>query len=687
MASRGRIREVRFTHAVAIVLALAGQPEQQPPVQRFKSSVDVVQVDVSAVDGNGRPIADLATEDFELRVDGRRRSIVSVQFVTVPSDSATRQAPDPGHYSSNAQGVGGRLIMIAVDRTSIATGRAKAALEAASRFVGSLNRADRVALATIPEGPQVNFTADHALVQRLLLKIEGTAVASFGTRNIGIADALAFDRRDESAMQRITERECGVPAAANQRSGSPEVMICQGEVKSEALLVTADARVRARQSIEGLQALLEGFPPSQTPKILAYISEGLVTQGEPSPLSWLDARAAAAHVTIYPLHLESSEYDASQRRPPAQPLADRVVKEHGLAMLAQATGGDLFRILSNSDFAFQRLSAELSGYYLLGFEPDERERNGRPHDISVHVRRRGVTVRSRRQFTIGTTSVKTAEAEIVATLRDPLPAIEIPVKFTTYSFRDPRQAKMRLFVAAEIDRSINPGGQISVGYAVVDFDGRLAASQMDSALPAPPPNRQRTEQRYFSQASVDPGKYTVKLVVVDDAGRRGSVERIVEARLNEAGSIRASDLLLGEGADREWGLPVAPAITGDITGGSLHGYIELFADAAEALEQASVTLEIAASETSAALERVPVQLATSTEDVRCRLAPARVDVARLPPGDYVARAVIAVGLDAVGQVSRPFRIAASGAKRNGELARDDAATARHEREHQRREDP
>jgi len=644
------------------MVALAGQPPPPgSPAQTFRSSIDVVQVDVNAVDGGGRPIPDLALEDFELRVDGRRRPIVSVQFVTVPSGPGARP-PDPGHYSSNARDAGGRLIMIAVDRTSITSGRAKPALEMASRFVGSLNRADRVAIATIPEGPQVAFTADHELVQRLLLQIEGTAVASFGTRNIGIADALAFERRRESVMQAITERECGAGSSGgDQRGGSSDVKICQGEVRSEALLVAADARARARQSIFGLQLLLERFPPSRTPKMLVYISEGLVTQGEPSPLSWLDNKAAAAHVTIYPLHLEASELDASRRRPVTTPVADRAVQERGLAMLAQATGGDLFRIISSSDFAFRRLSAELSGYYLLGFEPDARDRDGRPHDISVRVQRRGVTVRSRRQFTIPIATARTPETEIVATLRDPLPAGEIPIRFTTYSFREPHGERVRLVLAAEIDRSINAEGRLSVGYAVVGFDGRLAASQMDGELPASPPDQGGT-QRYFSHATVDPGKYTVKLAVVDDAGRRGSVERVAAARLVEAGPIRATELLIGEGPDPGWALPLAPAVTGEITGASLHGYIELFA-AGVPLAEASVTLEIAASEASAALERVPMQLGTPPDDNDCRVGSARVDLARLPPGDYVARAVIAVGLDAVGQVTRPFTIAPPPARR------------------------
>ena len=651
-----------FPIVLAVVLAATAQqpPAQGSTQQRFKTSVDLVQVDVSAVDDSGRPIPDLNAKDFVLRVDGRARPIVAAQFIKVPSAADAPRPASPVYYSSNTNTGGGRLIMIAVDRTSIATGRAKSALEAASRFVGTLNPADRVALATIPDGPQVPWTADHELVQRLMTKIEGTAIPSFGNRNIGITDALAFERRNTSVMQTVFERECGLPnSGGNQRGGSSEVVICQGEVQSEALLVAADARDRSRRTVTGLQQLLDGFPPSNTPKILAFISEGLVTQGEPSPLKWLDSKAAAAHVTIYPLHLEASGTDASQRRPPVNTMENRTIQEQGLAILAQATGGDMFRIISNSDFAFQRLSSELTGYYLLGFEPDTRERNGLPHAISVEVKRKGVTVRSRRQFTIPVSNTKTTEELIVSTLRDPLPASEIGIKMTTYSFRDPRQQQqLRLFVAADIDRSINPDGEFSVGYIIVDFEGKLITSQMDSALPRPEPEHKGT-QRYFSYAPVDPGKYTLKLVVVDDAGRRGSLERVIEPRLTEAGPIRATDLIIGEGSDRGWALPVAPSVTGDITKGTLYSYIELFGETAETFSRSSLTLEIQRSDGSAPLMRVPVQLDTPKTDGQCtcRVAPARVRLSDLPPGDYVAKAVIAMGVDAVGQVSRPFRIA------------------------------
>lgn len=643
--------------AVALVLAAQTPAAPPAPAQRFKSSVDVVRVDVSAIDGNGRPITDLTAADFDLRVDGRPRTIVTAQFVAVPAATATSAAPRDLHYTSNVDAAGGRLIMVVVDRSSLVAGRGKAAIEAASRFVKQLNRADRVALASIPHGPQVPFTADHGLVERKIQEIDGTALASFGLNNLGIADALAFERKDALGMQNVTDRECGSGAsgAGGRGGGQSDVLICINQVRAEALSIAQDARERARHSIRGLRTLIDSLPPSQTPKMLVLISEGLVVDRELAQLNWLDARAAASHVTIYALHLDPSSTDASQARPLARPASDRAIKEEGLQRLAQGTRGDVFRIISNSDFAFQRLSLELSGYYLLGFEPNPGDRNGRPHDIAVGVRRSGVLVRSRRQFTIDAApAAPAAEQEIVAALRDPLPAAEIPLQLAAYSFRDPNHEKLRLLIVAEIDRAINAEAPLSVGFVVVDFEGKHVASQMDTPVPETARLDGRT-QRYFSTVLADPGKYTVKLAAFDGT-RRGSVERLVDAGLHQVGSMRVTDLLLADGVGRSGTLPLAPTVSGDLRGNLLHGYLEIFGETSELLDRSSVTLEIASAESSAALQRVPVALATPAETTRCRVAAARVDIARLPPGSYIARAVIALGLDEVGQVERPFRV-------------------------------
>jgi len=648
----------------AVVTAVVLAVLQTPQVPQFRSSIDLVQVDVSAVDGNGRPIRDLTVQDFDVRVDGKSRPIVSAQFVTVAPGVEVPAAPSPtaAFYSSNAEISGGRLIMIVVDRGSITAGRGKSVMDAASKFVERLNRADRVALASIPRGPQVDFTADHRLVQRLLQQVDGNAPAIAGLRNVGIADALAFERKDAVTMERVNQRECGVPSTDPRGGGNSDVVACMSQVKSEAEQIAADARQKARDSIGGLRALLERLPPSSTPKILVYISEGLITANEASQLAWLEAKAAASHVTLYALHLQASEYDAARTRPAMTYSDDRALLEEGLYLMTGVTRGDVFRVVSNSDFAFQRLALELSGYYLLSFEPEAGERNGRPHDIQVNVRRKGVTVRSRRQFTIGPTVVKTVGGDITALLREPLPISEIPIKVTTYSFRETHSDRIRLLIAAEIDQAPTTAGDLSIGYVLVDFDRKLAASQLDTKLP-PIAQRVGHSQRYFSTAVIDRGRYTLKLAALDEAGRRGTIERVVRAQLNLAGPLQVTDLLIADSAGADGTMPPAPTVDGAFSGSTLHGYLELFADAPEPLDAASVSFEVATGETSVALQHAPATLRAATDDAGCRIAGASVTIADLPAGDYVARAVISIGNRRVGQVTRPFRIAHSSAER------------------------
>src|SRR3989304_6190290 len=91
--------------AAALVLLLSpGAPAQAPPQDQtpkttFKSSVDLVPVDVNVVDKDGRPLADLAAADFSLTVDGKPRRIASSEFIAVTR--VEQPAPPAGHPSPN----------------------------------------------------------------------------------------------------------------------------------------------------------------------------------------------------------------------------------------------------------------------------------------------------------------------------------------------------------------------------------------------------------------------------------------------------------------------------------------------------------------------------------------------------------------------------------------------------------
>ena len=259
----------------------------------------------------------------------------------------------------------GRLIAIAIDRGSITPVSARDVLAAAGRFVDGLDPADRVALFSIPQGPLIDFTTDHRAISSALRQIDGQGDSKQGVKNIGIADALSFERRNDFAMEEVLVRECGVIPADGP--GASETKMCRNMVVEEASLVTTYAHERARNTMNGLMGILQRLGSSETPKTLVLVSEGMVIDGERRIVQGFGRAAAAAHVTLYALKPETSESTAAQSRMAANPVRDRSAKEEGLQYVSSAGGGEMFRVIADPDFAFARVASELSGYYLLGF--------------------------------------------------------------------------------------------------------------------------------------------------------------------------------------------------------------------------------------------------------------------------------------------------------------------------------
>ena len=641
--------------AVALSLAmLAASQDPQPPRTTFRSTVDLVPVDVSVVDKDGRPVADLTEQDFTLLVDGKPRRIASAEFISIAATAEAPSAARATEYSSNAGAAGGRLIMLIVDAENIGIGRGKTAFESARRFVSTLNRADRVALVVLPGvGPQVEFTTNHALVQSLLSKVSARGTDELGPRRIGVSEALALQGNDRTAVRDIVTRECGADPAPTL------IDSCMQRLQGEAAQLLMSARDRTRNSLTALRGLFDRMDTGNTPKTIVLISEGmLLDHRDLTDVALVGARASSAHIVLYVLQLDSSESDASHRPSPSH-AADKLVLKHGLDQLAVQARGEVFRIFGDADFAFQRLGRELSGYYLLSFEPAAGDRDGTPHKIKIDVRRPNVELRSRREFSVGPPVALTTDDLVRQTLRTPILSGDIPLKMTTYTFQDPASSRLKILLAVEIDRSSNPEEKISLGYVMLDDMGRPGASRLQRDVTTPIDAARRAQQ-WVGATVAPPGNYTVKIAVVDESGRRGSVERTITARLNGFGQLHATDLLLADNTAQNAG-DAPPPVAADLNGDELHAYLELLSEAPEQLTNAAVMVEVAHSESGNAIERAPARLAAAeTAAGRRRTAEAGLSIGLLPPGEYVARAVISVSGRRVGQVVRPFRVTRSG---------------------------
>jgi len=139
------MRTIVLSAALVLAPFVVSSQQRPAPVDTpiFRAGVDLVTVDASVLDDEGRPIEGLSARDFELRVDGKPRPVASVQFVAISREvPSAEDAPRPAHYSTNEHAASGRLILFAVDQDHIRPAEGRAALRAAAeRTAGPLVRA------------------------------------------------------------------------------------------------------------------------------------------------------------------------------------------------------------------------------------------------------------------------------------------------------------------------------------------------------------------------------------------------------------------------------------------------------------------------------------------------------------------------------------------------------------------
>ena len=108
--------------------------------------------------------------------------------------------------------------------------------------------------------------------------------------------------------------------------------------------------------------------------------------------------AAMANTTVYTVQVETagSAALASSRLPGYSSNRDRLLLGNWLDDFSATAGGKrIYAPQGSGDFAFSRVLRETSAHYLLGVEPAETDRDGRPRQLHVKVARPGVAVQSR----------------------------------------------------------------------------------------------------------------------------------------------------------------------------------------------------------------------------------------------------------------------------------------------------
>ena len=597
-------------------------------------------VDVVVVDDDGRPVPDLTPADFSLEVDGKRRAIASAEFISLRR--LVDPGPPPSYYSSNMASRGGRLIMLVIDQNNIKPGTGRVVFDAAAKFIGTLNPTDRVGLHFMPSaGPVLDFTSNHALVAETLKRAVGRAPSMPPNLRVGLAEAKAIVRNDQSTLRDVLEREC------SGNMTSDELAVCQRIIINDARTLSGEIRGRTAESLVGLRELMRRMRAGRTRKTMVLLSEGLILDQGMQDLGWVPSAAAESQISLYVLQMESSPFEAGSASMSRSRSADRELEKEGLELLAGLAGGAVVPMSpSNPWLGFSRVSTEVSGYYLLSFEPEPAERDGRTHKIRIGVGRRGLTVRARKEFAMDAAAdAASLGPRLGDALRSPIDLTGIAITVAPYVLRD-ATGKLKVLIAAEVDRTPNPQGDAAMGFTLVDRDGRIAGSDVEPSLG---PHNGKVEH-FASALIVDPGIYALRLAVADASGREGSVGHTFEARLNGAGQLHWSDLVLSE---QHPGTQRLALLTDGPAGATLQLYLELYSEVQALVDGATVDIEIARTADGLTVASAPLTFSAAQEPGR-RTGEAMLNVGLLGEGEFIARAIIKSGGKEAGGTLRPF---------------------------------
>lgn len=640
----------------------------------FRASVDLVTVDAAVIGSNGRPVPDLLPEDFVIEVDGRRRALVSAQFVDERPGRASSTPLPASYFSSNEYVEAGRHIVVAVDEAHIRRLEGRPALRAAAAFVDSLDPLDHIAVIGLSRIGLVEFTRDRIALKRRLSALVGHTDPVFLQFNLGLLEAVEIADGNRTRLADAVLRECGRSLSAftsTARADDDAVNrdACPEQVEQEARAVSQHARTQAQISLDALSALVESLKNIEGPKTLVVLSEGMVLDARLFDLSALAAATREARVSIYGLHMDTPLFEASQDRVSPTLLQDTEIRGDGLERVAGAARGAVFKLVGSDPRPFARIADEISAYYLLAFEPLESDRDGRVHRIQVRLARRGGSIRARSVFRMppAPVSPRTREDDLATLVRSSRPATELPVRVATFVYAEPPPGPsasvaepsassvssvadpsassvaaevVRLVVSVETGAPGGASGGTLLGYAIVDQAGVIAASGATRVAGG----------RHAFSTTVAPGRYTLRVGGIDPLGRRGLVQRDFIAALPDAAGVRVSDLILAPVPARPE-LPLEPLID-RIDDVRVASYLELYASDTEPLAGTTVSFEIAATDGAAPLVTVPA--AVTRQGERWAAARGILTLGALGPGSYVASARVLRDGRELARVSRPF---------------------------------
>jgi VWFA-related protein len=491
----------------ATTLAQSGPPPAQQPT--FRSGVDLIDVDVSVLDKDRRPVRGLTAADFTVSEDGKPRPIVAFTPVGLPPRDLPAAswveaiAPD---VATNRYPPEGRLIVLMMDRF-IATDQRPIARDIAEAAILQLRQGDLAAVVFATHGIPQNFTSDRAL----LLNAVNRPFTTLPDGDTGTAGGCYCGSCSLETVATVAE---GMGEVRQRR----KILIIVGSNMSINPMGTCagalgGVRDRAIRAIKAGNITVHAFDPAG----LDVPNQGALAK---EPPNYMQLRAAAMR------------------------------RRGNIGVLPGETGG---RVVVGNEPAAEvgAVFRESASYYVLGVQPGATTADGKFHHIDVKVSRPGVTLQARQGYYAPgarKSDQKKPALRIPPALAGAVsgvwPKSDLALQMQAMPFASPglRDAELQVLLSVRVEdgqglpavaaSEASAQRRLEVFVGAFDRNGKsLADTRQTISVPVRPPAGGSPDLEYEipMKLKVKAGRYEVRAAVTDAAsGRSGSVYGYVD---------------------------------------------------------------------------------------------------------------------------------------------------------------
>jgi VWFA-related protein len=419
---------------LALAAAEASRAQEKPPAAQASQGlppvaesveVSITNIEVIVTDSKGKRVSGLTKDDFLVLQDNIPQTITNFYAVAggklLLEDGKTVSIEEPAAAEVVPEELKARYVLY-VDNLNIQPLNRNRMFKSLKQFVReTVGKQAEAMVVVFNRSLKVrrHFTSDPTEVLKVLEEIEGET---------GSATTLVSDRKD--ALQRINDAQ----------NASQADMIARQFAQAY--------RNDLEFAVDGIKTTIDGLAGVSGRKVLVYMSEGLPStvglelydtiqrkfREQTNSLNQFEfdmnsryasivQEANAQGVTIWALDasglmvddMVTAENKSMDTRPSS--FIMRTNTQAPLQMMAEQTGG--LAAINTNDWkdSLDDLASDFSNFYSLGYRSSKASVD-KPHSIEVKVKRKGLTVRTRRGLLEKSIETRTAET-VLASLHYP----------------------------------------------------------------------------------------------------------------------------------------------------------------------------------------------------------------------------------------------------------------------------